>query len=97
MALDYGNYQRMRVPVAGGAWVPITIPPGAEFVLISMENELASWRVNAVNTDPLGTGHYIAPGNLFHFEGTSTAPTILYVAVAGGTATTAFVSYTLEF
>jgi hypothetical protein len=95
MPLDYGNYQRMRVPVAGGVWNLITIPPGAEFVLISMENELLAWRVTPNSGDPLTAGHWVAAGNLFHFEGTSTAPTILYVNPAGGTM--AFVSYTLEF
>jgi hypothetical protein len=76
-------------------WVAVTIPVGARFPILGVEDGTASTRISYDNTlDPSTEGVFIAVGGFYAFEGVNSVELTVYISCTA--ATNAILQYTKE-
>ncbi len=96
MPESYRNVAQSRTSIGTpNAWIAVTVPIGARYPLLSMEDTSSNFRVSTSNAlNPLSEGIYIPAKGFYQHEGVNTGNLILYVSAS--VATTAIIIYTKD-
>jgi len=96
MADAFNQIVQERTAVAApNTWVAVTIPVGARFPLLGVEDGTATTRISYDNTlNPSTEGIFIAAGGFYAFEGVNSVELTVYLSCSA--ATTAILQYTKE-
>ena len=91
---SYNQVGQTRTSLLQDVWNAVTIPIGARFPLLGVEDETLKFRVSTDNTITTSQGIGIPAGGSYQQEGVTTESLIVYVAVAS--ATTAILLFTKD-
>lgn len=96
MPESYRNVEQTRTVIGTpNAWTAVSVPIGARYPLLSMEDISSNFRVSTSNAlNPLSQGIYIPAKGFYQSEGVNTDTLILYVSAS--VATTAIIIYTKD-
>ena len=96
MPESYRKVDQARTAIGTpNAWTAVSIPIGARYPLLSMEDISSNFRVSTSNAlNPLSEGIYIPAKGFYQHEGVNTGTLILYVSAS--VATTAIILYTKD-
>jgi len=96
MADAFNQIIQERTEIAApNTWVAITIPVGARFPILGVEDGTATFRISYDNTlDPATEGIFVAVGGFYSFEGVNSVELTVYISCVS--ITNAILQYTKE-
>ena len=96
MPQSYNAVLQTRTTIGtADTWIPVSIPIGARYPLLAVEDSSVSFRVSTDNSvDPASQGLFVPAAGSYQHEGVNTDTLTLYVSASG--TTTAIVVYTQD-
>lgn len=96
MADAFNQIIQERTAIAApDTWVAVTIPVGARFPILGVEDGEATFRISYDNAlNPATEGVFISVGGFYSFEGVNSVELTVYISCTA--ATTAILQYTKE-